>query len=119
VAELCFVLDRHGEMVFADEAAQGPDLRVMGDEGREWCVGALDEPYEAVITDLRGSGAHVADESGQCGREVMGRPVGEERDELAELPAGVDRGEQRVGAYGPDPVAGVRHGRRGRAGQLR
>ena len=54
-----------------------------------------------------GAGGHVVNEDGERCRQVVCCPFGEESDELAELPSGFGCGEQRVGAYGPDPVAGV------------
>jgi hypothetical protein len=56
---------------------------------------------------LVAAGGHVVDEDGQRCRQVVCCPLGEEGDELAELSAGLDGCEQRVGTHGPDPVAGV------------
>ncbi|MFE9695042.1 hypothetical protein [Micromonospora sp. NPDC005806] len=77
-----------------------------GDEGREGRIGAFDEADEAAVADPRRPGGHV-DEDGERCWQVVHCTIRQEGDELPERPSGFGCGEQRVGAYGPDPVAGV------------
>lgn len=104
---IVFVFDGDGEVAVADEGAQGAQFRVAGDEGREGRIGAFDEAHKAAVADPRRPGGHVVDEDGERCWQVVHCTIRQEGDELAERPSGFGCGEQRVGAYGPDSVAGV------------
>src|SRR3954451_1506987 len=101
------MLDRYGQVAVYHEGAQGAQLRIAGNKHGQGRVGALHEPDQAAVAELRCAGSDVVHEDGQRGRQVVARPGGEEGYETAEVAAGFDGGEQCVGTHGPDAVAGV------------